>query len=456
MHSFNVPLEYLLLKQAVFLFCVQFARFFYVYCLGEERYGVVYRVSCRHLDLPFTGLAVGGDTVGIDFFDLFEQGRTDLLRALVVFFLESIGTGDATAVTLKDREVEPRNHLQQLDRIDAPSHSLHVAGSMIGHLLVEILAEGKLYLSFVDLLAEEAGGEHDVVADLGVVNLQQVFVFVAHGEGAGRACRENSLVACIHCFLHRRDVEFPLFLSLAGESVGDKCHTAALLLFQEMNAVTARVHDLDKVLTQLREVIVDVAAVEVAHEAVEALLLRLGVTMEPRLKLCPRVGGELAVPVNLHHFVEHRLGRLEAEEEVGQRSHQGSHGTYKVGAGEHTVAQTWRMGAVLDAGCLNDVAHLHSVRTGHLAPLTVEAKLECLVEEVGVFEPIAQQVGAGMLGTGIFRLHGRDGAIDRADAALQALLVVVRADVGKLNLILHSFDLLISYNYMSQLLARDS
>jgi hypothetical protein len=87
------------------------------------------------------------------------------------------------------------------------------------------------------------------------------------------------------------------------------------------------------------------------------------------------------------------------------------------------------MGAVLNAGSLDDVSHLHTVRTSYLATLTVEAELECLIEEVGVFQPIAQQVGTGMLRTGVFRLHSRDWAIDGADAALQALLIVVRADV---------------------------
>jgi hypothetical protein len=87
------------------------------------------------------------------------------------------------------------------------------------------------------------------------------------------------------------------------------------------------------------------------------------------------------------------------------------------------------MGAVFDTGCLDDISDLDTVRTSYLTAFAVEAELERLIEEVGVFQPIAQQVGTGMLRTGVFRLHGRDWAIDGADAALQALLIVVRADI---------------------------
>lgn len=122
-----------------------------------------------------------------------------------------------------------------------------MAGGVVSHLLVEVVAESELYLSLVDLLAEEAGGEHEVVAHLRVVDLQQVFVFVTHGKGAGRTRREHCFVVGIYGFLHRRDVELTLLLSLTGEPVGDECHAAALLLLQEMNTVPARVHDLYKV-----------------------------------------------------------------------------------------------------------------------------------------------------------------------------------------------------------------
>ena len=84
-----------------------------------------------------------------------------------------------------------------------------------------------------------------------------------------------------------------------------------------MDAVTAGIHNLDKVLTELREVIVDVASVEVAHEAVVVLLLSFGITMEPSLKLRPCVSWELTMLVNLHDLVEHNLCGLETEEEVG-------------------------------------------------------------------------------------------------------------------------------------------
>ena len=50
---------------------------------------------------------------------------------------------------------------------------------------MEVLAESELDLTLVNLLAEETGGEHEVVANFRVVDIQQVFVFVAHGESTG-------------------------------------------------------------------------------------------------------------------------------------------------------------------------------------------------------------------------------------------------------------------------------
>ena len=74
---------------------------------------------------------------------------------------------------------------------------------MVSYFLMEVLTESKLDLALVDLLAEEAGGKHEMVADLCIVNLQQVFVFIAHGEGASRTCCKDSFIAIVHCFLHR-------------------------------------------------------------------------------------------------------------------------------------------------------------------------------------------------------------------------------------------------------------
>lgn len=169
---------------------------------------------------------------------------------------------------------------------------------------------------------------------------------------------------------------------------------------------------------------------EIADETLVFPLLGLGLLVEPRLKLLSGVCRELAVLVDLHHLVEYDLGRFQSEEEVGQRRHERSHRANEVGVGEHLVAQARRVVAELYPRGLDDVANLDAMRASHLASFAVEAELQCLVEEVGVFQAIAQQVGTGMLRARVFRLHGRHWAIRRADAALQALLVVVFAEVS--------------------------
>ena len=121
------------------------------------------------------------------------------------------------------------------------------------------------------------------------------------------------------------------------------------------------------------EVVVDVAAVEIAHETLVLLLLKLRLLVEPRLKLLSRVCRELAVLVNLHHLVEDDLGGLQSEEEVGQWSHERCHRANEVGVGEHLVAQARRVGTELDSSGLYDVGNLHPVWACHFTPLAVEA-----------------------------------------------------------------------------------
>ena len=52
---------------------------FHIKCLGKDGDWIHDGIARRHLYLPLTCLAVGGDIVRIDFLDLLEERRTDLL-----------------------------------------------------------------------------------------------------------------------------------------------------------------------------------------------------------------------------------------------------------------------------------------------------------------------------------------------------------------------------------------
>ena len=205
-----------------------------------------------------------------------------------------------------------------------------------------------------------------------------------------------------------------------------------------MNTITAGIHDLDEVLTQLRIVVVDIATMEITDKMLIVLLLSLSVTMEPSLELCATVSWELTVMIDLHHFVQHRLCGRQAQEEVGQRRYERSHRTDKIGIGQHAVTQTGAVLTVLDAGFLNDVAYFDAMRTGYLTTLTVETEFQSLVEEVGILHSVAHQIRSGMLRSRVVGLYSRHRAVDRTNAALQTLFEVVSTEIMELNLFRHN------------------
>ena len=146
----------------------------------------------------------------------------------------------------------------------------------------------------------------------------------------------------------------------------------------------------------------------------------------PLLESLERIGRERAVPVYAHHAMEHRLDRSQPQGEVRERREVVRQRAHKVGVGQHAVAKTRRMGAVSDAGSLDDVAHLHVMRARHFATLAVEAQFERLVEELHALQSVAFIVRPRLFWARIVGLHGRDGAVDRANGAFETLFEVER------------------------------
>ena len=58
-----------------------------------------------------------------------------------------------------------------------------------------VFAEDQLDLTLINLLAEEAGGKHQTVANALVVDLKQVGILVAHGKRTCGTRRQHGFIA---------------------------------------------------------------------------------------------------------------------------------------------------------------------------------------------------------------------------------------------------------------------
>ena len=201
-----------------------------------------------------------------------------------------------------------------------------------------------------------------------------------------------------------------------------------------MNAIAHGIHQLDQILTQLREVVVYITAVEIAHVMGIGVLLLGGMALEPGRELLAAVGGEGAVFIDSHH---HQLSGFQTQCGIGNGSHQIGHGAQQIGVGQHRVAQAGVMTLGSAHACLlDDVGDVYAAGASHLTTLAVQAQLQRLVKVGRILHAIALSVGARLLGSGIVGSHSGNGAHRRADAALGALLEVVLADIADL----HSFS----------------
>ncbi len=110
---------------------------------------------CTHLDLPLAGLAVRDDQIRLEAVYLIKQPFAYGLAGLVVLGLETVGAGDAAALGLQYRHLDPGNGAQQFEGIDDAAHLLHVARGMVGDVQVQRL-HGR-FVALVKLVPQEAG-----------------------------------------------------------------------------------------------------------------------------------------------------------------------------------------------------------------------------------------------------------------------------------------------------------
>ncbi len=253
-------------------------------------------------------------------------------------------------------------------------------------------------------------------------------IFIAYGEAACRGS-EQHVESVVHSLADGAQIEFGVACGLIDAAVGNLGHTAALLPGQKPHTDADGIEHSDEVLPQLREIIVDVAAVEVGRLAGIQRLCPRCLAAIPGLEACRGVLRECAVPVDAHRGIHQILHRVQPEGEIHQWSEGRCHRSHEVGIGQHGVAQRRAALGIFDAGGLDDIAYAHIVGTCHLASFAVETVFECFIIEEWLLQPIALAVGTGLFRTGIIGIDGCHRAVDGADGAFYARFEIIVAYV---------------------------
>ena len=110
-----------------------------------------------------------------------------------MLLLEAVGSGDSAALRIKHEEIHARDHPQQGGRVYCPAELLHVTWGVVGNPFLIVFLEGQRYTSFVNQSIEELCRQHYAVTHIRIVKSEDVLIFVAHGEGAGRTGCEHRL-----------------------------------------------------------------------------------------------------------------------------------------------------------------------------------------------------------------------------------------------------------------------
>ena len=178
---------------------------------------------------------------------------------------------------------------------------------MIGNSSLIVLLEDKLYFFLIHKVIDKPCRKGDVAADIAVVDVEHRRVLVAQVERAARTRGQHCATVGARSLADAGGVNGRLALRLLVKAIGDEGDTAALLLLEQVYAITDGIHHLNQVLTQFWEVVIHIAAVEIAHVVGVSVLLLSGMALEPSSELLAAIGGECAVLVDGHHAVHHHF-----------------------------------------------------------------------------------------------------------------------------------------------------
>ena len=135
---------------------------------------------------------------------------------------------------------------------------------MIGQFFLVVLAESQFDFSFFYQLIEEACSQEEMVLCCLIVQVQQMTIFIPHCKCTGRR-RGNDFHSFFRSSSDGFQIEFSLTGSLLRHTIGNKSYSTTFLLIKQLHSISYSIHHLDKILTQLREVVVDIASMEITY-----------------------------------------------------------------------------------------------------------------------------------------------------------------------------------------------
>ena len=179
------------------------------------------------------------------------------------------------------------------------------------------------------------------------------------------------------------------------------------------------------IFAQLREIIVDVTAVEKTYMLLVIILRSHRILFEPALECLGRILREHTVMVYLQDSVHYHFHRLQRQCGIHNGSKGRCHGSYEIRICQHNIAQCRFLLAVFDTRQLDNVANLHIRRAGHFTAFTVQTIFQRLIKVFASLQAKTLLIRTGLLRTGILGIHRNNRTIYRTDRTLDTLLKIV-------------------------------
>jgi len=108
-------------------------------------------------------------------------------------------------------------------------------------------------------------------------------------------------------------------------------------------------------------------------------------------------------------------------EKVYEGGKERSHFPQGVNAGKHLPREGLEF-LMPHLGTEDDIRTIHSVRAGRLAPTTLGAVLDPVIDDLFSIEPKPLGIGAGLLGAGKEGIHGKNRAVFHTDGTPYTVL----------------------------------
>ncbi len=120
-----------------------------------------------------------------------------------------------------------------------------MARRVIDHLQGQFTQRQRL--PAIQLAPQKARCQLDVVAQSGVIDVQQMWILVAQREGAGGGGRQHRNTFVDNRLTQRCHVAFGLLTRLIGKTVGNQRDATAFLLAEELHARAHRVEHFQQI-----------------------------------------------------------------------------------------------------------------------------------------------------------------------------------------------------------------